>query len=251
MNHGITTLSIVPGRNKPADSAEMSTQLLFGEAYRILEQQDKWTRVACAHDGYECWVDNKQLHPVSETTYREASQQMFPRLRSTCCRYRDEPQYLVKGSALPSLNEGIVFPDQLEQGRQITRNPILPEELPALAREYLGAPYLWGGRTPFGLDCSGYVQMLFLFAGVFLSRDASDQVKEGDPVPCLSEARANDLAFFHNEKGNITHVGLLLEPYTIIHASGKVRIDDLTEEGIVNRGSGKVTHQLASIRRYL
>ena len=99
---------------------------------------------------------------------------------------------------------------------------------------YLNTPYLWGGKTPFGIDCSGFVQMVYKLNGFKVLRDASQQASQGDALSFIEESEPGDLAFFDNEEGNIIHVGIMMEINYIIHASGKVRIDRLDHLGIYN-----------------
>lgn len=120
-----------------------------------------------------------------------------------------------------------------------------------LALFFLNAPYLWGGRTLFGIDCSGFVQAVYKMAGLKLKRDASQQAEYGNTVDFLQEARCGDVAFFDNEDGRITHVGILLGNNEIIHSSGKVRIDPIDDQGIYNRELHKYTHQLRIIKRFI
>ena len=101
-----------------------------------------------------------------------------------------------------------------------------------------------------GVDCSGFVQTVFKMLGVPLLRDAWQQQEQGTAVE-FPEMSEGDLAFFHNEKGRIVHVGIVLEGGKIMHASGKVRIDALTNEGIIHAQSGKQTHSLHSIKRII
>jgi cell wall-associated NlpC family hydrolase len=128
--------------------------------------------------------------------------------------------------------------------------PSNEEELLQTAKKWLNAPYLWGGKTFLGVDCSGFVQTVFKVHGIRLSRDAWQQVKEGEAVEKLSFAKTGDVAFFNNPEGRITHVGILLNRNQIIHASGKVRIDKIDEEGIINIRADKRTHQLHSMKRF-
>ena len=119
-----------------------------------------------------------------------------------------------------------------------------------IAHKFLNAPYLWGGKTPFGTDCSGFIQMVYKIAGYRLSRDASEQALQGNKVESLEEALPGDLCFF-GTKTKIVHVGLLLADNKIIHASGKVRMDGITKQGIHLASTNECTHKLQLIRRIL
>jgi len=120
-----------------------------------------------------------------------------------------------------------------------------------IGRKYLNAPYLWGGKSPFGIDCSGFTQMVFRIAGYSISRDSTQQAMNGKHVEDYSQARSGDLLIFKNESGKINHVGILLDSNKVIHASGKVRIDGLEEKGIINVETNQQTHLLHSIRRVI
>ena len=116
---------------------------------------------------------------------------------------------------------------------------------------FLNSPYLWGGRTPFGIDCSGFVQIAARLSGISLPRDTQEQAEEGEIINLISEAKPGDLAFFDNIDGRIIHVGIILENGQIIHASGKVRIDTIDHQGIFNEESKKYSHQLRVIKRII
>ena len=118
-------------------------------------------------------------------------------------------------------------------------------------QEYLDTPYLWGGKSAFGIDCSGFVQQVYKMFGIKLLRDAYLQAEQGVPVQNLAQSKLGDLAFFKNENGRIVHVGMLLENHKIVHASGNVRIDIIDENGIINSETGKRTHQLSLIKRMI
>ena len=114
---------------------------------------------------------------------------------------------------------------------------------------YLNAPYLWGGRSPFGIDCSGFTQLVFKFAGIKLQRDAYQQGGQGSIINFIEEVQPGDLAFFSNDEGAIIHVGIMLKDNRIIHSSGKVRIDKIDHFGIYNAETKKHSHLLKLIKR--
>lgn len=246
----ICPLSIVPVRKEPGDRAEMVTQWLFGETAEVLERQEQWSRLRFDHDGYEGWVDNKQVLPCDTPNFD-------PDLRvldnMSIVDLGDRQVMLPYGAVLPFHANGAI----LFQGRRVPVNAVTntlgggdrEALIEAYIHPFLGAPYLWGGRTPWGVDCSGFTQAIFMFMGIYLPRDAWQQASEGDPVRSVDEADAGDLAFFTNTDGRIVHVGIVLGGGRIVHASGMVRIDRLTAEGILNEQDRRITHSLAAIRR--
>ena len=114
---------------------------------------------------------------------------------------------------------------------------------------YLNSPYLWGGRSPFGIDCSGFTQMVFKLNGIKLPRDAYEQAEIGKTLNFIEETQKGDLAFFDNEEGKIIHTGIIIDKNKIIHSSGKVRIDNLDHYGIFNAETGKYSHNLRLIKK--
>ena len=257
MQYGISLLSHIPCRADPSDKSEMVSQLLFGELYSILEVQDKWIQIRVAHDQYICWICIKQVHTISE--------ELFLDLEAELPVYCSELVQIVqsKEAILPITIGATLFNikgDELSLGDNkfiyqgttsdkfaaVTKSKIIED-----AFMYIGAPYLWGGRSPFGIDCSGFTQIVYKMNNVSLPRDASQQVEIGENYSFVEEAEPGDLAFFDNEEGNITHVGILLQDGKIIHASGKVRIDKLDHHGIFNEETGKYTHKLRIIKNII
>jgi len=255
--HGICRLSIVPVRSNAADSAEMISQLLFGEHYRVLKKSDdsKWCRIQNAYDGYEGWIDIKQHNEISEAYFSQISDSEYKIATDLFARmlYNKQVIHVVLGSVLPLLNNPLF---QIEE--QLAFNGEAKslhqkwdvDQLVSLSKKYLNTPYLWGGRSPFGIDCSGFTQVVFRVAGYKLARDSKDQIGQGREVK-LSEALPGDLAFFTNNAGKMNHVGLVLKDSEVIHASGKVRIDRLDEQGIFNEELNICTHQFFQLRRIL
>lgn len=255
---GIGRLSIIPVRAEGNDRSEIVTQILFGEHYTVLAAHSgkKWIRVRLYYDGYEGWIDARQHTAISEEYFRQINDTDYKICldETATLLYNKQPMTIVRGSILPIVaNELFRMEEQLafngeskSLGMRQGEEFILP-----LAQKYLNAPYLWGGRTPFGIDCSGLTQMVFRIQGWPLSRDASQQAREGQAVSSLDESKAGDLAFFASAEGKITHVGIVMDNARIIHASGRVRIDNLSSEGIREVETGRLTHHLHSIRRIL
>ena len=255
---GICRLSIVPVRGEGRESSEMVTQLLFGDHYMVLEPDKKgeWLRIRIHYDNYEGWINRKQHLEISEEYFEELSSLEFQACGEICGRLqlRNEHLNIVFGSILPltsnelfDLKEQVNFVGKTLAVRKIRDFAVLKE----LAFQYINTPYLWGGKTPFGIDCSGFVQMIYKLCGYHINRDASQQARQGKLVASLAEAEAGDLAFFNNPEGRIVHVGMLLENQEIIHASGKVRVDYLDEKGIYNRKNEIYTHRLCLIKRLI
>ena len=124
------------------------------------------------------------------------------------------------------------------------------DSIQTIANKFINTPYLWGGRSVFGIDCSGFVQQVYRFFNKSLPRDAYEQATVGEVVGFLQEVQCGDLAFFDNEEGRIIHVGILFNSDTIIHSAGKVRVDKIDTMGIVNTDTGERTHKLRIIKRY-
>lgn len=244
MAQGICHLSCIPLRAEPSGKSELVSQLLMGETYKVLEETPDWLRIKTDWDAYSGWLNRTQFflceepHPTRLITSSPVTSVID---RSN--------MVLSMGSELAVDPEGHVFRHEQHPVEISTQNKDL--DIVRLSRSFLGVPYLWGGRTFMGIDCSGLVQVVAKARHKAIFRDARDQVKIGETVGYIEQAEAGDLAFFENEEGNIVHVGILLSQNQIIHAHGWVRIDRLDAQGIYREDTGKYTHQLKVIRRIL
>lgn len=242
-------------RLKPSHKSEMINQLLFGEAVEILKiKKEEWYRVRGTVDKYEGYIRSNVLESINDELVEESNVWVAGDIMNSL-QIKEQKMNVPIGSSLPGLVEGEGKIGNMEYHfwelcyRRKESRP-QPDLIEALTKPWLNAPYLWGGRTPFGVDCSGYAQVVFKMMGIDLWRDAYLQAEQGIKINKLSEVQCGDLAFFNDKKGRIMHVGILLNENEIIHASGQVRIDTIDTEGISNSSTGKRTHKLKIIRRY-
>ena len=244
-------------RKEPSHRSEMVSQLLFGECVEIMEEEANFVRVTCQNDGYKGWVQANQLTiapaPQFTDTYIGTWSQeiqvngktIHAPMGSPVCITKEGRVVYIGNTEIQCLSPNTTsFWDSSE--KKFTQS-----NLEFLYRHFLNSPYLWGGKSVFGIDCSGFVQQVYKMLGVKLLRDAYLQAQQGVLVEKLHQTQLGDLAFFKNEKGSIVHVGIVLESNQIVHASGNVRIDTLDDEGIINSETGKRTHQLSVTRRML
>lgn len=251
---GICNLAIVPIRLEPSDRSELTTQVLFGEHFKILEQTEKWSRIELGFDGYNGWIDNKQFRTISESAYN-LLQQTEPVMNGDLIEYlaSADNQLLpipLGASVTPLENSELNAEKYFFDGLKVSGKKD-KQKLIDTAYLYLNAPYLWGGKTPFGIDCSGMVQMVYKLNGHKLLRDASQQATQGEALSFIEESEPGDLAFFDNDEGRIIHVGIIMEDNYIIHAHGKVRIDRLDHLGIYNVDTKRHSHKLRVIKKII
>jgi cell wall-associated NlpC family hydrolase len=243
-NKGICNLSVIPLRKEARSESEIVSQLLFGDTFTINAEADNgWIEITTDFDQYTGFISNKQFAPYQGEFSNWLTTTSFP--YSTLIS--DNGQILLPpGSSIPS--------NRFELGNQLyTLESALANynihDIELVAKQYLNCPYLWGGKTPFGIDCSGFTQMVFKQCGITLPRDAYQQAVPGETISFIQEAQIGDLAFFDNEAGKITHVGIMLGNQHIIHASGKVRIDEIDHHGILNIDDKQYSHKLRIIKR--
>jgi len=259
MTQGICILSVVPVHSEPSDKSEIVSQLLFGEMFHVTELIGSWLKIRTVFDDYEGWIDKKQSCLLTADEFAVLN-------KDNTCVATDIVQLIcnktlnfyfpiVMGSSLPSLSEknmiiaGYEYAYESECTNTLTK--INGAKITEYAKQYLNAPYMWGGKTPFGIDCSGLTQVVMKLCGIHISRDAAQQSQQGKAVDFISEAMPGDLAFFENDENQIIHTGIILFNQKIIHASGKVRIDEIDHEGIFNNDLHCYTHKLRFIRRFV
>jgi hypothetical protein len=251
MRYGISILSLVPIRLESSDKSEMVNQILFGEHFKVLECKSKWSKIRLAHDKYEGWICNKQWIEIDKNTYNELDQ-LTPTITTDILDIvESETTTTVPiGSTLPFYKDGEFYINNLKFKHQgiTTTGSKEKEEIVNNSMMYLNSPYLWGGRSPLGIDCSGFTQIVYRLQGIDIPRDAYQQAEIGSTLSFIEESEPGDLAFFDDKEGNITHVGIILENNYIIHASGKVRIDRLDQQGIFSIDEKKHTHKLRLIK---
>ena len=251
MQYGISNLSIIPMRDEAADQSEMVNQIIFGEHFKILECRKKWSRIRLAHDSYEGWICNKQWIEIPEEEYKQLDKDVSTITTDILdIITKKQHQPIVIGSILPNYKSGyaLINNEMYQFDGFTTPGFTQKKKLIENALMYLNAPYLWGGRSPLGIDCSGFTQMVYRLQGINLPRDAYQQADVGTTLSFVDESEPGDLAFFDNNEGKIVHVGIILEENHIIHASGKIRIDRIDQQGIFNTEIGTHTHKLRLIK---
>jgi hypothetical protein len=255
-NHCIANVAIVPVRKKPDDQSEIVTQMLYGETASIIQRKSKsWYKISCSWDGYEGYIDPKQVIDLTDKEFIYYTKDVSVSIEMSQNLINEGISFpILAGSSLPYF-DGMSF--RMPDGKYVLNGHAVMlnnqthglDLLTKIAKKYLNAPYLWGGRSPFGIDCSGFIQVLFKCIGISLPRDAYQQAELGTLVDFISQIEEGDLAFFVNAEGRIIHVGLCLEEGHIIHASGRVRVDRLDQEGIYNIHTKKYSHKLKCVKR--
>ena len=248
MKYAICQVSVAPLRSEARDSSEMVSQVLF-----VLEELEKWTKVQLAFDGYEGWLDPKQIVEISEEEYNLNSIDKFAINPYNHAMEGGLPMTLTIGAEVRALNESKIKIGQkcFEYFGVYTSGKKSKEQLVEIAKAYLNVPYLWGGKSSFGIDCSGLTQQVYKIGGYKIPRDAYQQAEMGEVLSFVEEAEPGDLAFFDNAEGRIIHVGIMCGNGKILHAHGKVRIDPIDTNGIFNTDSQKYSHKLRCIRKII
>ncbi|MCH2224112.1 MAG: NlpC/P60 family protein [Crocinitomicaceae bacterium] len=247
MSKAYCNVSISPVRLKSEDQSEIVTQLLFGEMVEVQEITIPWAKITVLSDGYEGYIDHKQVTTLSQKEFKRWSEGLsYLKDRQRLLSTPWGNQWICRGANIPEGVNKFVIGNETFQFKDEKENEL--SSVIEYAEDYINTPYLWGGKSPFGIDCSAIVQVIYRFFGYNLPRDASEQVNHGTEVD-FNDVTPGDLAFFENSKKKITHVGILDGLGNIIHASGCVRKDLFTSEGIIHSETGSLTHNLFVIKR--
>jgi hypothetical protein len=258
LTYSFCNVALMPVRSEPSHRAEQVNQMLFGERAEVLELDDNdWARIRCEWDGYEGWCKAGQLAFISRREYRKVPKYVTARHTDKLV-FEDNDMLLPLGAELFNMKGGhFTILNRLGKfkGKRLAmkKMELTEASIKEAAMQYLNAPYLWGGRSIEGIDCSGLTQMAYKLCGKAITRDAGQQATEGENIDFLQHAHCGDLAFFDNAEGKITHVGILLNDNTIIHAtdtSGRVVIDRIDPAGIISTSLRRRTHNLRMIKRH-
>jgi cell wall-associated NlpC family hydrolase len=225
------SVSVSPMRAEVSEKSEMTSQILYGETCEIIKTEGLYSKIKMDFDGYEGWVNSSVLKKENSEISKNLVTQNYGVF--------DLPE----GRNLISLGSEVAF-----ETENFVNNNNIRESLVGSAKKFINVPYLWGGRSYFGIDCSALVQLVYKIHGIALPRDADKQAELGEARDFVEESEPGDLAFFEDETGFISHVGLVLSPFELIHASGKVRIDSLDFSGIYNAEKNKHTHKLRMVK---
>lgn len=255
MEYAACVVPAAPVRKRATHKCEMVNQLLFGETMEVLKiKKEEWLKVRSLHDKYEGWIQVNMVEPIEESLAKEYNSWVVGEIINTLHPGEIKMDVSV-GSSLLGYEGGEGRFGNFEYQFWDTcyrRNDVRPQPdiIKQLVQVWMNAPYMWGGRTPLGVDCSGFTQVIFKMMGIDLWRDAYLQAEQGIKIDSLTDVQCGDLAFFNDKKNRIDHVGILLNEQQIIHSSGKVRIDSIDDKGITNTDTGKKTHRLKIIRRF-
>ena len=225
------SIAVSPLRAENSETSEMVSQILYGETCEIIESEGDFSKIKMDFDGYEGWCNSSVLKKQLLDTAKNTVTQPYGVF--------DLPE----GKSLLSLGSEVEFATENNAVQDDIR-----ESLVETAKKFLNVPFLWGGRSFFGVDDSGFVQLVYKLHGIHLPRDPEQQALQGVSRDFVEESEPGDLAFFEDKEGNIIHVGIVLSPFEIIHAHGKVRIDSLDFSGIYNAEQNKHTHKLRFVK---
>lgn len=252
--YGYCQLSFIPVRNEDSHRSEQVHQLIFGDIYKVLKTTEEWIKIETCYENYTGWISRGQHLGIPEKEALNLSatdSQLFVNTPLLSASYKGNKVSLGIGSTIAVSVLKLFSVEDQQSIKENTTTPIQDtNHIAETAKQFLGTSYLWGGKSTFGTDCSGFVQQVYKIHGIKLPRDAYQQEQLGTAVS-LKEGKLGDLAFFSNKAGKVTHVGMLLSNLEIIHASEYMRVDDIDNFGILNRVTKKYTHRLTSVKRII
>lgn len=247
MKYGICALSIVPVRTDKSKNSGLTTQLLYGDLIKVLDHKKRNSRIRVLADGTEGFVETLQIHPLSEKEFDKLAKRKTTKFCGDLVAFVEADAHQLQPIVLGSNINALSVLHHTFDGETLNGRPS-KKRISEIALNYLNAPYLEGGKTPFGIDATGFVQMVYRLSGQDLPRTISEQAKEGTALSFIEESQPGDLAFFDNDEGEIHHVGIILADNHVIHAFGKVRVDRIDHTGIFNRDENRYTHTLRVIK---
>jgi hypothetical protein len=254
MKYAVCSVPVSALRKEPQHNMEMVSQQLFGESCTILESVSGWVKIKCKYDNYEGWCQENHLQEIDDDQFASTNKKLAGGWVNEIC-YNGEKMFIPFGSSLATFKKNKArWQNNIVRYEGKIFNPVKEKvnkkNLKKISGRYLNTAYFWGGKSVFGIDCSGFTQAVYKFLNIYLPRDSWQQAELGDIIDSLQNTKCGDLCFFDNAEGRITHVGILLNDHKIIHSSGKVRVDEINDDGIINSESKLRTHKLKMIKRY-
>ncbi|MCX7953982.1 MAG: C40 family peptidase [Bacteroidales bacterium] len=253
---GIVSIPLINLREQPDHKSELKTQLILGDIFEIKEEYTEWLFIKNFFDNYEGWINKKGIKNIDVLMFKKhQNTEVFYNDLFTIAKDENGNNFpILCGTWLHSYNETensfIICNKKIYLKQKPNRLSIIKSNIVNLAVKFLNAPYLWGGVSIAGIDCSGLTYIVYRVFGIKLPRDSFKQAEIGTDIYFIENAKKGDLIFFGNEN-QISHVGLYMGDNKLIHSSGFVRIDYVDNHGIYNTEIKQYTHQLIKIKRII